>query len=134
MTAYLLDTNIIAGIFHKEASIESALHQAFDTESTLYLSAVVYYETKRGLLKRDARKQMEALERLVDQFKWVDFLKDDWEEAARLWAERNRKGMPIADADLLIAVQAKRLGTILVTDNEWDFTGLGLQIENWRKA
>jgi len=31
-------------------------------------------------------------------------------------------------------VQAKRLGAILVTDNERDFDGLEVQVENWRKS
>lgn len=55
-------------------------------------------------------------------------------DTAELWAERQRTGRPIADADLLIAVQAERLRAILVTDNEKDFEGLGLRIDNWRKS
>jgi predicted nucleic acid-binding protein len=49
-----------------------------------------------------------------------------------LWAERAKAGRPIEDADLLIAVQAKRLRAILVTDNEKDFDGFDVMVENWR--
>jgi predicted nucleic acid-binding protein len=84
-------------------------------------------------LKRDAKNQMQALERLVARFEWCDVLQADWEHAAYLWAERAKIGRPIEDADVLIAAQAKRLGAILVTDNEKDFDDLSVQIENWRR-
>jgi tRNA(fMet)-specific endonuclease VapC len=132
MTAYLLDTNIISAVLRKDAVLEERLRQTIPARDEIWLSAIVFYESKRGLLKRDARKQMQALDHLVARFEWCDVLREDWEPAAQLWAERFQVGRPIDDADLLIAVQAKRLGAILVTDNEKDFDGLGVEIENWR--
>ncbi len=133
MTTYLLDTNILSAIIRKEAAVERRFRQAVDDDDVLLLSMVVFYEVKRGLLKRDAKKQMVTLENLASQFAWCDTVLADWETAARMWAEREQRGRPIADADVLIAAQAQRLKAILVTDNEKDFDMLDVSIENWRK-
>jgi tRNA(fMet)-specific endonuclease VapC len=132
MIAYLLDTNIISALLKKEDEVERRLRETVAMKEMVFLSAVVHYEAKRGLLKRDAKNQMQGLERLVARFEWCDVLSADWELAAHLWVERTKIGKPIEDADLLIAAQAKRLGAILVTDNEKDFDDLGVKIENWK--
>ena len=134
MTTYLLDTNILSAIIRKEALAEQRFRQAVADDDTLLLSIVVFYEIKRGLLKRDAKKQMAVFEHLADQLAWCDVIQDDWKQAAPLWVDRATMGKPIQDADLLIAVQAKRLNAILVTDNEKDFDSLGVKMENWREA
>jgi tRNA(fMet)-specific endonuclease VapC len=132
MTAYLLDTNIVSALLKKEDAAERRLRETVPAKEVVFLSAVVHYETKRGFLKRDAKNQMQALEHLVARFEWCDVLSTDWELAARLWVERTKIGRPIEDADLLIAAQAKRLGAILVTDNEKDFDDPGMKTENWK--
>ncbi len=134
MTTYLLDTNVLSAIVRREALAEQRFRQAVADDDMLVLSIVVFYEIKRGLLKRDAKKQMAVFEHLADQLAWCDVIQDDWEQAAHLWVERAKLGRPIEDADLLIAVQAKRLNAILVTDNEKDFDNLGVKIENWREG
>ena len=133
MKTYLLDTNILSAIIRKEAFAEQRFRQAVADDDVLLLSIVVFYQVKRGLLKRDATKQMAPFEHLVNQFAWCDVIQEDWEHAAQMWFERSKMGRPVEDADLLIAAQAKRLGAILVTDNEKDFTDLGVQVENWRR-
>jgi predicted nucleic acid-binding protein len=134
MTTYLLDTNILSAVIRKEARADQRFRQAVDDDDILLLSVVVFYEIRRGLLKRDARKQMITLEHLANQLAWCDVIQGDWEQAAWMWVERAKIGKPIADADVLIAAQAKRLEAILVTDNEKDFDSLGITVENWRKA
>jgi tRNA(fMet)-specific endonuclease VapC len=132
MKTCLLDTNILSAIIRKEAFAEQRFRQAVADDDVLLLSIVVFYEVRRGLLKRDAKKQTAVFEHLVNQIAWCDVVREDWELAARLWVERTKIGRPIEDADLLIAAQAKRLGAILVTDNEKDFDDLGLTLENWK--
>jgi len=133
MKTYLLDTNILSAIIRKEAFAEQRFRQAVADDDVLLLSIVVFYEVKRGLLKRDAKKQTAVFEQLVNQFAWCDVIQEDWIHAARLRVERTKIGRSIEDADLLIAAQATRLDAILVTDNEKDFTDLGVQVENWRR-
>ena len=62
MTAYLLDTNIISAILRKDVMVEERLRQTVPAQDTIWLSAVVFYESKRGLLKRDARLCMQNTE------------------------------------------------------------------------
>jgi tRNA(fMet)-specific endonuclease VapC len=132
MKTYLLDTNIISLLLRRDPIIERRIEEAFAANESIVLSPVVLYEIRRGLLKRDSKKQMGFFERLIPRLAWRDSERVDWELAAHLWAEREKMGRPIEDADLLIAAQAKRLGAILVTDNEKDFEGLGVTLENWR--
>ena len=134
MSTYLLDTNVISLILRRDRVVERKTEQVLAANALVVLSPVVFYEIERGLLKRDAKKQKEFFENLISKFEWHDIDRIDWEEAAQLWMERENLGRPIDDANLLIAVQAKRSGAILVTDNEKDFDGLGVKVENWRKA
>ena len=55
----------------------------------------------------------------------------DWDEAARVWAERHRLGLSIADLDLFLAVLARRENAVLVTSNVKHFEGLGFPVEDW---
>lgn len=130
---YLIDTNILSGILRKDADTVGRFFQAAIANTRLVLCPVVYYELRRGLMKKGASRQLEGFETLARRLEWIDLARADWERASELWAQRQITGRPMADADLLIAVQAERLGAILVTDNEKDFEGLGLRIENWRR-
>ncbi len=132
MTTYLLDTNIISSVLRRDSLVERRAEEAFAANATILLSPVAYYETKRGLLKRDAKRQMAFFEKWMSQLVWRDLEREDLDLAAQLWATREKLGRPIEDADVLIAAQAKRLEAILVTDNEKDFHSLGITVENWR--
>ncbi len=129
---YVLDTNIVTGILKKDARIVSRLRQALTANANIILSPVVFYEIKRGLLKKDARKQLGFFEQLATRFQWDDLRRLDWDMAADTWATATRAGhTPSSDADLLIATQARRFNAIVVTENERHFVHLGVQIENW---
>jgi predicted nucleic acid-binding protein len=53
---YLLDTNIISLLLRRDPVVEQRLESAFAADATIILSPIVFYETKRGLWKRDAKK------------------------------------------------------------------------------
>ena len=103
------------------------------TEDRVLGCPIVWYEIRRGLLARDAHRQMEQFEKMFVTFEWQDFTPADWSLASDLWAQRRTQGRPISDADLLIAVFARSRNAVLATDNEKDFEGLGVTIENWTK-
>ena len=129
---YVLDTNIVTGILKKNARVVGRLRQALAANSKITFSPVVFYEVKRGLLKKDARKQLGFFEKLVNTFQWDNLQHSDWDLAAQIWAATSRAGhSPSSDADLLIATHARRLNAVVVTDNERHFAPLGVQIENW---
>lgn len=131
MTAtYLLDTNIVTAVLKKDPHVTSRLRTELTANAHIFISAVVYYEIKRGLLKHDAARQLAAFEEMVTKLGWLDVERAHWEAAAALWAECQRAGIPANDADLLLAVQARYAQAVLVTDDN-DFDNLVVSRENW---
>ena len=127
-TTYLLDTNIVTAILRKDPHVTSRLRTALAANAHILISAVVYYEIRRGLLKRDAKRQLAAFEEIVNKLEWLDVERCHWEAAAALWAECQKAGAPVNDADLLLAIQARYAQAILVTDDN-DFNRLGVSLE-----
>jgi tRNA(fMet)-specific endonuclease VapC len=133
MTAYLLDTNIFTAILRNESIVMTRVAETLAVNSEFLLCPVVFYEVYRGLLHRDARRQLSFFLSYITTFTHSDFASDDWQQAAQLWAELRGKGQQISDADLLIGAYALRRQAIIVTDNEKDFIPFGVTTENWRK-
>ena len=130
---YVLDTNIIAVAIHQNPFTISKIESTRKQNGILILCPVVLYEVSRGLYYRDARKQLAFWEKYKRAFRYLDFEPEDWDEAAKEWANHRQQGKPIADADLLIGVYARRREAILVTDNTKDFALLNIPTENWRR-
>lgn len=128
--SYLFDANAVSDLLRGHEPVKSRyLAQA---NAQFLLSPVVDYEIRRYLLLKGATRNLAQFEALIATWIPITFDTSSWKLAARLWAERHRVGLAIADADLLIAVSALQCGTTLVTNNRSDFVGLGLQIEDWR--
>lgn len=128
---YVLDTNMITALLRGEPGVTAAMTEAVGAGAELFLCPVVFYEILRGLLHRDARNQLQLFLRYAALLAWDDFSQDDWQEAARLWAELRSQGLQTGDADLLIGVYALRRLAVVVTANEKDFAPLGVPAENW---
>lgn len=133
MKHYVLDTNIVSLIVKRHALVVSRFRSIVTTDDVLIACPVVWHEAKRGLLAKSAQSQIERFEALSETFIWQDYDMRDWELATQLWIRRRSMGMPIGDADLFIAVYAINRNAILVTDNEKDFSGLSVTIENWAR-
>ncbi|MCC7448215.1 MAG: PIN domain-containing protein [Anaerolineae bacterium] len=131
MNNYVLDTNIISLILRNDIPVRRRFRQMLATNALILACPVVWYEVYRGLLTRDAKSQMTHFRNLFDGFVWQDYTQEDWSLASELWKQRRNQGLPIGDADLLIVVFARNRNATFVTDNEKDFTGLGVTIENW---
>ena len=130
MVYYVYDSSTLSLILRRDPSVRARAEQVAFPDVVLGCP-IVWYELRRGLLARDARKQLERFEALFATFVWQDYTSEDWSVAAQLWADRRAQGRPIGDADLFIAVFARNRDAILVTDNEKDFSGLGITVENW---
>jgi predicted nucleic acid-binding protein len=132
MKRYVLDTNIVsAAIRSRSAPSSMQLISAIRGGNLVLGCPIVWYEVKRGLLSKDAHGQEKYFDEMYKTFEWSDYTLADWSLATTLWAQRRSQGLPIGDADLLIAVFTLNRNAVLVTDNEKDFVNLGLQIENW---
>jgi predicted nucleic acid-binding protein len=128
----LLDTNTLSYLLRSDSAVRSAFIAARDKEQcTFLLSPVVDYEIRRYLLLKGATRNLAQYEALTVNWQDTGFDREDWLQAALLWAGRHRIGMSIADADLLIAVNALRHDAVLVTNNARHFKDLGLRLENW---
>lgn len=129
---WLLDTNTVNYLLRKNPVVRSAFITVRECAETVFLlSPVVDYEIRRYLLLKGATRNLAQYELLTANWQKTGFTSEDWDYAAELWAERHRQGLPIEDADLLIAVSALRHDAILVTNNLRHFTNLGIRLENW---
>lgn len=131
--AYLRDTNVVTQLLKRTPGVVERYRDALERGEQVYLSAVVYYETKRGLLHLGAVKQLRQLdEDFRHVLQWVPVFDETWDRAAYLWAESRRQGKPHDDdGDLLIAAQAHLLGATIVTRNTKDFSDFQISVENW---
>ena len=130
---YLLDTNVVTQLLKRSPRVVERYRQTLERGEQIYLSAVVYYEVKRGLLHVGATKQLRQLdEDFKNVLHWAEVSDEAWNRAAYLWAESRRQGKPHDDdGDLLIAAQAYLLGAVVVTRNTRDYIDLQISVENW---
>ena len=128
--AYLLDTNMVTAILRSDLVVLEHLRARAREDVRILFSVVVYYEIKRGLLKRDMTRRLAAFEELARHWEWLDVERHDWESAAVLWARCRNEGIAASDVDILLAVQARRAGAILVTHDR-DFEYLDVVREDW---
>jgi predicted nucleic acid-binding protein len=129
---YVLDASAIIDILRKNRTVGKQLSNKLDSGSRILLCPVVYYETLRGLLNRQAQGQARFFSNLATTLVYEEFERRDWDEAAVQWDNLRQQGHHSNDADLLIGVYAYRRKAILVTSNEKDFIPLEINIENWR--
>ncbi len=130
-TRYILDTNILTAILKRNPVVIEHANSALQSNAEFVMCPVVFFEIYRGLLHRDANKQLDFLLRYVGTYTWDDLKRPDWEQAAQLWAERRREGVTVSDADLLIAAYALQRRAVVVTANTDHFIPLGAPVENW---
>jgi predicted nucleic acid-binding protein len=130
---YVFDTNVITAILRREPMTIGRLQAALRADAELIICPVVFYEVYRGLLYKDARKQLAFFLRYVATLTWEDIAREDWEQAALLWADVRGQGHSVQDADLIIAAYTARRDATLVTDNVKHFTPFGVPVENWRR-
>jgi predicted nucleic acid-binding protein len=135
MARYSLDTNTLSHLLHKNQQVAQKYRAVYAADHEFLICPVVYFELKRGLLRKDAKKKMSDMEEIVAQFRWQEFERGVWTRAAEGWADAQKNGRSPKDADLLIAAHALHFSATLVTANVKDFEFFpGLQIENWAAA
>jgi len=132
---WLLDTNTLNYLFREDAMVRGHFDKTrADPNNIFVLSPMVDYEFRRYMVLKNARRNLAQYEALAQHWLRPGFLDDDWHLAVNLWAERHRAGLPIDDADLLIAVTALRQNAVLVTSNTRHFANLGLILADWWQA
>jgi len=129
---YVLDTNIITAILKGNEKVEKRTQKTILDGKRIFINAISYYEIKRGLLAANATAQLKRFELLCREFGLV--LLDTqyiFDRAAEIYANLQRRGELVEDADILIASVVSFRNFILVSDDT-DFNRIQeLKIENW---
>lgn len=129
---YTLDTNIIRPLLRKNQAVVARVKQALREGIPVKFNALTYFETKRGLVAADAKRQLERFDRLCGELGILMLDRDSLDKADDIYSTLRRLGALIEDADLLIAATAITNNLTLVTDNIAHFERVpDLEIENW---
>lgn len=126
---YLLDTNIIIGLFAGDESVVKSLEQA----NAVFVASVVLGELYFGALK--SQRIQENLARIDEFAADCSVLNVDSETATRYGEIKNSlrsKGRPIPENDIWIAAVALQHDLVLITRDE-HFSAIGeLATDSWR--
>jgi len=130
-----LDTNAVISVINRKSDeMRRRLETALADGVPVGIPAMVLYELWHGI-RRSQRPSANAAKLAafltLDVTPWA-FESEDAEEAGDIRAALERAGTPIGPYDVLIAAQARRRGTVLVTGNTREFERVpSLQIEDW---
>lgn len=129
---YMLDTNICIYLLKNRSD---RLRHKFKVVKNVCMSAVTYAELCYGVensapsLRSKRREQLDTFTRLLH----IEAL--DWNAGrnyGRLRALLKEQGRPVGNNDLFIAAHAQSIGSVLVTNNEREFSRVpDLTVENW---
>ena len=126
---YLLDTNIVIGLFANESSI---IEKIKTQPSSIFIPSIVLGELFYGA-EQSSRKE-ENLKR-VDALAQVSLILECDLETARLYgkmkSQLKAKGTPIPENDIWIGALAQQHGLTLVTRDKHFNNIETLQIESW---
>lgn len=129
---YLLDTNIVSASLKQNQKINSKLSEIGFLNIDIVISAVTYYEIKRGLLKTNATRQLGLFETFCQDYSvlLLDNL-EIFEKASEIHADLVKRGKIIQDADILIASTAI-IHNLTLVSHDSDLTRVkDLHLENW---
>jgi len=136
--SYLLDTNaVIAVLTNRPSGVRDRLRQEVAAAASIATSSIVLFELWYGVARSQHRAQNTERLRtfLAGIVSLLHFEEEDAAIAGDLRVELERAGTPIGPYDLLIAAQALRTGTILVTANVSEFRRVrGLVWQDWSEA
>jgi tRNA(fMet)-specific endonuclease VapC len=132
MARLVLDADTITYILQRRPTVVARLAAAVRENSEVYLCPVVYYQVRRGLLAKQAQRQLLEFEAFAQRLTWIDVPRPVWADAALLWARVRAHGRPHDDdGDLLIAAYARWLQATVVTNNVRDFAALDVTCVTW---
>ncbi len=128
----LLDTDILSAVMRGNPSATVQARSYLEVHRQFTFSVITRYEVLRGLLAKDAKRQLTAFDQLCASSRVLPITDEIVVQAAALYADLCRRGELINDADILIAATALAHGLVMVTNNESHFRRIrNLQIENW---
>ena len=132
MKQALIDTNILSYFLRGDTAVVNKFRDYRQHHTYLSFSIFTYYETKSGLLYRDARKQMSRFEQLAKISEIIDFDQSIADTASDAYRSLRASGLTVAPIDLLIGATAICYDYTLITANIKHFKNIpGIRYENW---
>lgn len=127
----LVDTNTVSYLVKGFPGVRDRLRSAAESGDEILLCPPVHYEFHRYLLFRGATRLQEVYASLAATWVWCPMSRQDWEEAATLWASSSARGRPVGDFDGLITAVARLREAVVVTHNRRHFEELGVGTVDW---
>jgi tRNA(fMet)-specific endonuclease VapC len=126
----LLDTDTCIGLLKGDDAVVASWRACMEQCA---LPSMVVGELYYGAFKSTIRdKELERVHRFVDIFPEVKPSKRSMRRFGEIKASLERKGVRLADADIIIGSIAIEEGLVLVTGNVRHYNRIeGLAIENW---
>ena len=130
-----LDTNVAIALLNNRQPRIRARFDAARATTALRMSIIVYHELMYGAA--NSARMQENQEKVTvfisaGNLILLALAEEDAREAADIRAHLKRRGEPIGPYDVLIAAQARRTGSTLVTANTDEFQRVpGLVTADW---
>ncbi|MCG2769279.1 MAG: type II toxin-antitoxin system VapC family toxin [Chloroflexota bacterium] len=136
MLPSLLDTDILSEVLKQRDNNVLQASRAYLSEwRWLTFSVLTRYEILRGLRAKGAVRQELAFDALCQLSQVLPLTEPIAVRAAAIYADLQRRGELISDADILITATALEHGLVIVTGNVAHFSRIpGLQVVNWRES
>jgi len=134
---WMLDTDILVYFINRKPGFERiARRMSGRSPGEIRLSAITLAELRFGIENGEFRSEDgKTLEGLLELLQVDAFPGAAAQDYGEIRALLERSGRKIGPNDLLIAAHARRLGAVLVTNNEREFRRVsGLSVQNWLKA
>lgn len=132
MNKAVLDTDILSAIMRQDSHALANARRYLASHQHLSISIVTRYEILRGLMAKNASKQIANFEKLCGTLAVLPLTDSVVVRAASIYGELRRTGKPTGDADILIAATALEYGCEIVTNNTPHFASIqGLVVKNW---
>ena len=136
---YLLDTNALAEPVRAQLNATFMARLAEHRDSCA-IASVTWHEALYGMARLAPGARQKALRHYLHDVVAATLPILRYDDAAAAWhakvrADRERVGRPLAFADGQIAAIAQVHGLVVVTANVSDFAGLdGIVVENWAES
>jgi tRNA(fMet)-specific endonuclease VapC len=132
---YLLDTNVVIALLgNRPPLVRTRFRQTVASGEAIALSSIVLFELWYGVARSQRRQENEERLRvfLSADIGVLPFDIEDAEISGDIRGALQRVGTPIGPYDLLIAGQAVRTGSTLITANAREFARVpGLDWQDW---
>jgi tRNA(fMet)-specific endonuclease VapC len=128
----LVDTDILSAVMRKHALATERARSYLRLRRNFTFSIITRYEILRGLYARGAAKQIAMFDKLCAASRVLPITDPIITQAAQIYADLQKRGELISDADILIAATAITHELIVVTNNLVHFRRIrDLRTENW---